>query len=128
MTEFSAPQTKRTVDLFLISFGFLLMIVSGYSIWSTSYSHHPTILPAGKIVKCQGGCKYKSPDDYFWVNAYNNLSVLNKSMVYTPSQSSARIVLNSGTTLTLYPNSLVQIIIDKKGSTIDFMEGKINFD
>ena len=128
MTEFSAPLSKRTVDPYLIAFGLLLMIVSGYSIWSTSYSLNPTILSAGKIVRCQGGCKYKSPDDYFWMNAHNNLSVLNKSMVYTSAQSSASIVLHSGTTLTLYPNSLVQIIIDKKGSTIDIMEGKINFD
>lgn len=128
MTEFSAPLTKRSVDPFLIALGLLLMIVSGYSIWSTSYKLQTSILASGKIVTCHGGCKYKSPDDYFWLGAYNNLPVMDKSMVFTPSQSTATIILNSGTKLTLYPNSLVRITSNKKGSTIDIIEGKINFD
>lgn len=128
MTEFSAPLTKRSVDPYLIALGLLLMIVSGYSIWSTSYKVQKSILATGKIVTCHGGCKYKSPDDYFWLGAYNNLPVMDKSMVFTPSMSSATIILNSGTKLTLYPNSLVRITSNKKGSTVDIIEGKINFD
>ncbi len=128
MAELTAPFTKKTVDLSLIIFGATLIIVSGYSIWSTSYRRKMTTLPTGKILKCIGGCKYKSPDDYFWLDGQNELDVLDKSMVFTPNHSTASIVLKSGTKLTLYPNSLVQITNGSKGSSIDIIEGKINFE
>lgn len=101
MAVLTAPFTKKTVDLSLIMFGVTLIIVSGYSIWSTSYTRQSTSLPSGKILKCRGGCKYKSPDDYFWLDGQNELDVLDKSMVFTPSNSTASIVLKSGTKITL---------------------------
>jgi hypothetical protein len=49
-------------------------------------------------------------------------------MVFTPGQSKASILLNSGSRLTLYPNSLVQINSNQKGASIDIIEGKVNFE
>jgi hypothetical protein len=128
MSEVSAQITKKSVDISLVGIGLMLIIVSGYSIWSTPYLLKTSFLPSGKILQCIGACKYKSPDDYFWLDATTDLAVVDKSMVFTPNNSTATILLSSGSKLTLYPNSLVKITTSKKGSTIDIIEGKINFD
>jgi hypothetical protein len=118
----------RKFDLSLHVLGVSLLIVSIYTIWSTSYEIKDSSLSFGKITTCKGSCKYRTPDDYFWLDARANQSVVDKSLVFTPGQSKATVLLNSGSKLTLYPNSLVQITHTQKGTTIDIIEGKINFE
>jgi hypothetical protein len=118
----------RKFDLSLHVLGVTLLIVSIYTIWSTSYEIKDTSLSFGKISTCKGSCKYRTPDDYFWLDARANQSVVDKSLVFTPGQSKATVLLNSGSKLTLYPNSLVQITNTQKGATIDIIEGKVNFE
>ena len=128
MIEALAPTLKRKADALLIVTGLIFIIVSVYSVWSMSYISKTSFLPSGKITRCAGICKYKSADDFFWLNAAADLSVFDKSLVYTPDNSTASVLLNSGAKLTLYPNSLVQIKTSKEGARIDIIEGKINFE
>jgi hypothetical protein len=128
MIEALAPLLKRKADALLIFTGLLLVIVSVYFVWSMSYVSKTSFLPSGKITQCEGICKYKGADDFFWLNAAADLSVFDKSLVYTPNSSTASVQLNSGSKLILYPNSLVQITNTKKGVVIDIIEGKINFE
>jgi len=109
MTELINSFKLRKIDVSLHLLGLMLIIVSGYSIWSTSYDQKEGGVSFGKITTCQGSCKFRTPVDYFWLDARGEQSVVDKSMVFTPGQSKASILLNSGSRLTLYPNSLVQI-------------------
>ncbi len=128
MTELINSFKLRKIDVSLHLLGLMLIIVSGYSIWSTSYEQKEAGLSLGKITTCQGSCKFRTPVDYFWLDARGEQSVVDKSMVFTPGQSKSSILLNSGSRLTLYPNSLVQITSNQKGASIDIIEGKVNFE
>ncbi len=128
MAELINSFKVRKIDLSLHVLGVTLLIVSIYTIWSTSYEIKDSSLSFGKISACKGSCKYRTPDDYFWLDARANQSVVDKSLVFTPGQSKATVILNSGSQLTLYPNSLVQITNTQKGATIDIIEGKVNFE
>jgi len=128
MAELVNTFKLRKIDFSLHILGMSLLIVSIYSIWSTSYNIKDSGLSFGKISSCQGSCKYRTPEDYFWLDARGNQAVVDKSLVFTPGQSMASVLLNSGSRLTLYPNSLVQITSTKKGASIDIIEGKVNFE
>jgi hypothetical protein len=128
MTELINSFKLRKIDFSLHLLGLMFIIVSGYSIWSTSYEQKEAGLSLGKITTCQGSCKFRTPVDYFWLDARGEQSVVDKSIVFTPGQSKASILLNSGSRLTLYPNSLVQITTNQKGASIDIIEGKVNFE
>ena len=125
--ELSSSFNKKSIDSTLILIGFCFIIVSGYFTWSTSYVHDLSEPIMGRITTCSGGCKHKSPSDYFWLSGQTGMPVVNKSLVYAPINTKTVIQLISGNKLTLYPNTIVQINISAERASIDIISGKIEF-
>lgn len=125
--EIPSSFSKKSIDLTLVTLGLALIIVSGYFTWSTSYVHEISESVLGRIITCNGGCKYKTPSDYFWLNGQSDMPVVNKSLIFAPINSKTIIELSSGNKLTLYPNTIIQIKSMANNASIDIISGKMEY-
>lgn len=117
--------TSKKIDQTLLALGLVLIFISSYQLFLWRNQDSLQGLSLGTLEQTKAVVKIKGLSALDWRDAYSGISIAEKQLIYTDTDSSAEVKFLKGQSITISENSLIRINATQESNGLDIERGFI---